>query len=43
VRTRGREEAWGSRAITRAELEEWAAAFEAPDATELASYDPPDR
>jgi predicted kinase len=43
VRTRGREEAWGSRAITREELDEWAAAFEAPDPTELASYDPPDR
>jgi predicted kinase len=43
IGTRGREEAWGSRAITRAELEEWAAAFEAPDAAELALYDPPER
>jgi predicted kinase len=43
VVSRGREEAWGSRAITRAELEEWAAGFEAPDAAELALYDPPQR
>jgi predicted kinase len=43
VCARGREEAWGSRAITREELEEWAAAFEAPDGAELALYDPPTR
>ncbi|MBV9952163.1 MAG: ATP-binding protein [Acidimicrobiia bacterium] len=43
VSARGREEAWGSRAITREELEEWAAAFEAPDAAELALYDAPSR
>jgi predicted kinase len=43
VQARGREEAWGSRAITREELEEWAAAFEAPDAAELGLYDPPAR
>ena len=32
VRERGREQEWGSRAIERDELAEWADAFEAPDA-----------
>jgi len=41
VRERGREQEWGWRAIERAELAEWADAFEAPDAEELARYDPP--
>jgi predicted kinase len=41
VQSRGREQAWGSRAIDRAELVEWARAFETPDADELARYDPP--
>ena len=31
----------GARAIERAELAEWFADFEAPDAAELATYDPP--
>jgi len=39
--SRGREAAFASRTITRAELEEWAAAFEAPDPAELTLYDPP--
>ncbi len=43
VHARGREEAWGSRAIQRHELQEWADAFEAPDAHELALYDDPER
>jgi predicted kinase len=43
IEDRGREEAWGSRAITREELDEWAEAFEAPDPEELRLYDPPDR
>ena len=41
VQARGREQAWGWRAMERAELAEWADAFEAPDAAELALYDPP--
>lgn len=32
---------WGSRSITRPELEQWAASYEAPTAEELATYDPP--
>jgi predicted kinase len=41
VRTRGREQEWGWRAIERAELAEWADAFEAPDAEEQARFDRP--
>jgi predicted kinase len=33
--------AWVDRPITRAELEEWSGGFEAPDAAELALFDPP--
>lgn len=32
---------WGSRSITRAELEEWFEKYEAPTDEELATYDPP--
>lgn len=32
---------WGSRAISRRELEEWSAAYEAPTEEELGTYDPP--
>lgn len=32
---------WGSRSITRSELEEWWDAFEAPTEDELATYDAP--
>jgi len=41
VRDRGREQAVGSRPLTRADLEGYAEHFEAPDAEELATYDPP--
>ncbi len=40
---RDREGRWGSRSITRAELEEWWTAYEPPDDAELATYDPPAR
>jgi predicted kinase len=32
---------WGSRPITRVELEEWSEAYEPPSEEELAGYDPP--
>ncbi|WP_436796424.1 hypothetical protein [Actinospongicola halichondriae] len=32
---------WGSRPITRAELEEWCQVYEAPTAEELSTYGPP--
>lgn len=32
---------WGSRSITRAELEHWAESYEPPTAEERATYDPP--
>ena len=38
---RNAEGAWGTAPITRAQLEEWAAVFQAPDAAELALYDGP--
>lgn len=38
---RDREGRWGARPIERHELDAWAAAYEAPDAEELATYDPP--
>jgi hypothetical protein len=41
IRARGREQAWGSRAIERDELDEWFELFEVPDAEELGGYDPP--
>jgi predicted kinase len=34
---------WDSYPISRAHLEEWAASFQAPDAAELALFDPPPR
>ncbi len=40
VRDRGREQEVGSRAITRADLEEWATVIQRPTAGELAAYDP---
>jgi predicted kinase len=41
VRTRDRESRVGRRAITRADLDEWAQVFEPPDADELALFDRP--
>ncbi len=41
IEARDREGRWGSRSIRRQELEEWTAAYEAPTAEELATYDPP--
>jgi predicted kinase/GNAT superfamily N-acetyltransferase len=38
---RDREGKWGSRSITRAELEEWSRVYEPPSEAELATYDPP--
>lgn len=38
---RDREGEWGSRSITRAELDRWWADYEAPSEDELATYDPP--
>lgn len=38
---RDREGRWGSRSITRAELEEWLRDYEVPSEEELAAYDPP--
>lgn len=32
---------WGSRSITRAELEDWSNIYEPPSEAELATYDPP--
>jgi len=40
VESRDREARHGTRAITRAELEQWYHDFERPDTAELASYDP---
>ncbi len=34
--------AWPAAPITRAQLEEWAGYFEAPDAAEMALFDPPE-
>ena len=39
---RDREGRWGSRAITRKELETWATRYEVPSEAELASYDRPE-
>jgi predicted kinase len=41
VAERGRESRWGSRSITRSDLEEWSEIFQPPSDDELASYDPP--
>jgi predicted kinase len=41
IEDRDREGRWGARSIERDELEEWAATYEAPNAEELATYDPP--
>lgn len=41
VRARGLEERLGARPIELDELTGWFAAFDAPDAAELATYDPP--
>lgn len=41
IEARDSEGRWGSRSITRAELESWWAAYEVPSAVELAAYDPP--
>lgn len=40
VRHRGREQIAGSRAIRRADLEEWATVIDRPSAEEFAAYDP---
>jgi hypothetical protein len=32
---------WDGEPITRADLDEWVAIFQAPDASELALFDPP--
>lgn len=40
VRTRALEQERGSRAITRADIEEWSTIIERPTADELAGYDP---
>jgi len=32
---------WGSRSITRQELEEWSKIYQPPTGEELATYDPP--
>jgi predicted kinase len=39
---RDREGQWGSRSITREELERWTAAYEPPTDEEMATYDTPD-
>ena len=41
VRVRDRERHLGHRALTRSDLEDYATAFQRPDAAELALYDPP--
>lgn len=41
VEARDIEGQWGSRSITRQDLEAWSAIYEVPTADELASYDPP--
>ena len=40
---RNSEPPWDSYPISRAHLDEWAASFQAPDAAELALFDPPPR
>lgn len=41
VRERDMEGRWTGRSITHEDLASWSAAFEAPDAEEMAGYDPP--
>ena len=41
VEARNAEPAWIDAPISRADLEEWSAIFEAPDADEVALFDPP--
>ena len=41
IDARNRSDMWKARPITRAHLDEWSEVFEAPDAAELAAYDPP--
>ncbi len=41
IETRNSEPPWDCEPISRADLDEWAAAFQAPDAAELALFDPP--
>ena len=42
IERRNESPAWRAAPITRAHLEEWARAFQPPDGTELAEYDPPE-
>jgi predicted kinase len=39
IESRDREGRWGSRSITREDLERWATVYEPPDADEIAQYD----
>jgi predicted kinase len=41
IDARDREGRWGSRSITRQDLEGWCTLYEPPTAAELATYDPP--
>jgi predicted kinase len=41
IEVRNSEPPWDSEPIRRAHLDEWAAAFQVPDAAELALFDPP--
>jgi predicted kinase len=41
IEARNSEPPWDSAPIRRADLDEWAALFQAPDAAELALFDPP--
>ena len=41
IEQRDREGRWGSRSITRQELDEWTAIYEVPTPEELATYDAP--
>ena len=43
IDTRNAEPPWDSHPISRTHLDEWAAQFQAPDAAELALFDPPPR
>ncbi len=41
ITQRDLERRWGSRSITRQELEEWSKIYQPPTGEELATYDPP--
>ena len=41
IEARNSEPPWDSDPIRRADLDEWASTFQAPDAAELALFDPP--